>query len=116
MGDNEATGQPVEILPPIPASEMLKLGKESQDLIQAFFDPEFTEGKLSEAMQLGKYGWNIGAKYPQLRDKRNILKVLLWVSAGGGLESLREYCSYDADGMPMIEWDLRDGLGNPLLL
>jgi len=83
----------------VKASELLGIGKEAQDLIQAWTDPEMTKGKIAEAQDLGAKLWNLQAKFPEIQG--HLREFLSWVAAGAGLESLREYGSGD-----WVEWDL----------
>ena len=83
----------------IKASELLQVGKEAQDVIQAWVDPEMTKGRMAEAEDLAPTLWNLAGDYPEI--KTHMWQFFSFVSAGGGLESLREYATGD-----WVEWDL----------
>jgi len=80
-------------------SELLKLGKDAQDVVQAWIDPEMTKGKISEAQDLGIGLWNCKDKYPEIEG--HMRDFILWIAAGAQLESMREYLGGD-----WLEWDL----------
>ena len=80
------------------ATELLKLGKEAQDVIQAWTDPEKTKGKIAEMQDLGTNLWNLQARFPEIKD--HMKDFLLWVFTGMQLETMREYMS------EWVEWDI----------
>lgn len=81
------------------ASLLLTLGKEAQDVIQAWISPEMTKGKLAEAQDLGVNLWNLQEKYPEIAG--HIKEFLAWTATGAQLETMREYFCGD-----WVEWDL----------
>lgn len=83
----------------IKASYLLQLGKEVQDVIQAWVDPEMTKGKLAEAQDLAPHLWNLGEQFPEI--KTHLKEFMLWVAAGAQLETMKEYFAGD-----FVEWDL----------
>jgi len=80
------------------ATELLKLGKEAQDVIQAWTDPEMTKGKFTEAQELGVNLWNLQEKFPEI--KSHMKEFLAWVGTGVQLETMREYMT------DWVEWDI----------
>lgn len=80
------------------ASELLELGKDAQDVIQAWVDPAMTKGKMAEMSELGGKLWNVQERWPEIKDHWK--DFMGWVAAGAGLESLREYAG------EWVEWDL----------
>lgn len=82
------------------ATTILALGKEAQDVIQAWIDPAMTKGKLAEAQDLGVNLWNLQDKYPEI--KGHLKEFIAWTVTGAQLETMKEY--FTADGW--IEWDL----------
>ncbi len=81
------------------ATELLQLGKEVQDVIQAWVDPEMTKGKMAEAQELGVNLWNLQAKFPEVKE--HMKEFLVWTATGAQLETMREYFTGD-----WVEWDL----------
>jgi hypothetical protein len=80
------------------ATILLKLGKEAQDVIQAWIDPEMTKGKIVEMKELGGTLWNLQAKFPEIKD--HMKDFLAWVGTGVQLETMREYMT------GWVEWDI----------
>ena len=80
------------------AKELLTLGKESQDLIQAWADPEKTKGFFSESQDLALGLWNAQEKFPAL--KLHWKEFMAWIAAGAMLESMREYFG------DWVDWDV----------
>ena len=83
----------------IKATQLLTLGKEAQDLIQAWIDPTKTKGWISEATDLGTNLWNLQETFPEIADHWK--EFIQWALAGMALETLREYSSAG-----WVEWDL----------
>ena len=83
----------------IKASTLLVLGKEAQDVIQAWVDPDMTKGKIAEMNDLAPQLWNLSAKFPAIG--KNIKEFFAWIAQGISLETMREYFSDD-----LVEWDL----------
>jgi len=83
----------------IPASVLLQLGKEAQDLIQAWADPEKTKGFFAEANDLASNLWNASQNWPEIKEHWK--EFFAWISQGMTLETMREYMSGD-----WVEWDL----------
>lgn len=81
------------------ATTLLRIGKDAQDVIQAWVDPEMTKGKIAETQELGVTLWNLQDKFPEI--KGHIKEVLVWAVTGAQLETMREYFTGD-----WVEWDL----------
>ena len=92
MGDEETIKK-------IPASELLTLGKEAQDVVQAWVNPEMTKGKIAEAQDLGVNLWNCQEHFPGISG--HLREFFAWVAMGASLESMREYLTGE-----WVEWDL----------
>ena len=82
----------------ISAKVLLTLGKESQDLIQAWADPEKTKGFFAESQDLALGLWNVQEKFPTL--KLHWKEFMGWIATGAQLESMKEYFS------DFVEWDI----------
>ena len=54
-----------------------KAGKELVDVVQAFIDPEMTEGKLKEIQEAGLALWNLAEAFPGMDLKAVVLRVIL---------------------------------------
>jgi len=80
------------------ASLLLKLGKEFQDVIQAWTDPEMTKGKLAETQDVGVALWNLQERYPEI--KAHMKEFIMLVATGAQLETMKEYAS------EWVEWDI----------
>jgi len=83
----------------VKASVLLRLGKEAQDVIQSWIDPEMTKGKMAEVEDLAPNLWNLADDYPEIKE--HVREFMSFVFSGAGLESLREYAAKD-----WVEWDL----------
>ena len=82
----------------IKASVLLTLGKDAQDLIQAWTDPEKTKGFFAEAEDLATSLWNCQQQYPEI--KANWKEFMGWLLTGAQMETMREYFG------DWVEWDL----------
>ena len=87
-------------------SEALRVGKEFQDVPQAFTDPERTQGKLTELREAIGAGAGLSDDIEAIRE--NPLAFGVATGAGAALESLREYAG------DTIEFDIYDAEGNAI--
>ena len=87
-------------------SEALRVGKEFQDVPQAFVDPEKTKGKLTELQEAA--GAAMGLVDDLEAIKAAPLAFGIATGAGAALESLREYAG------DTIEFDIYDAEGNAI--
>ena len=87
-------------------SELLRVGKETQDVPQSIFDAGKTDGKFAELRDLASAAGGLADDLAAI--KANPLGFSLGIAAGGLIESLKEYAG------DQIEMDIFDGEGNPI--
>lgn len=81
------------------ATTLLEIGKDAQDLIQAWADPEKTKGWIAEATDLGTSLWNVQAQFPEIADHWK--EFMAWIALGAQMETMKEYFTGD-----WVVWDL----------
>ena len=52
-------------------------GKEVQDIIQAFVDPEMTKGKLTEISEAATTLWNLQGQFSTTPVKTIVMRILI---------------------------------------